>query len=80
MLKRIGGQLLRSGAGIAKDMLQGQSFGESARKRAAEGISNLLDEAPVSEQTGSGIRRTHKRKHSRAKKNKQCKKVYSDIF
>ena len=74
---------MRSGAGISKDMLQGQSFGESARKRAAEGISNLLDEAPVSEQTGSGRRRTYKRnrsKKSQAKKNKKRKKVYSDIF
>jgi hypothetical protein len=84
MLKRIGGQIVRGGAGIAKDMLEGQSFSDSARKRTAQGISNLLDEGPVSEQSGSGTRRRSlKRKRalkSIIKKFKKRKKTSRDIF
>lgn len=82
-VKRVGGQLLRSGAGIAKDMLAGQSFADSARKRASEGISNLLDEPPVSAQAGSGRRRMSKRKRAKktnAKSRTKRKKSRRDIF
>lgn len=92
MLKRVGGQLFRSGAQVARDMLDGQSFSDSARKRASQGITTLLGEDPISEQTGSGRRRLRrgikrKRKSSpikrkkvtkrRAKKTKRRKNKYS---
>ena len=61
-LMRAGKVLLRQGASVARDMLDGQSFKEAARKRTSEGITTLLDENQGSEQTGSGRRRAKKRK------------------
>ena len=67
-LKRIGGQVLKSGARVASDMLGGKSFSESARARAQEGINEYLDEPGVSQQSGSGLRRFFKRKRSKSSK------------
>lgn len=79
MLKRIGGQALRTGAQIASDMTSGKSFSESASKRISEGINRLLETDSVSNQTGSGRRRTLKRKIKK-RVSKSAKKRRRDIF
>ena len=88
-LKRIGSQVLRSGARLASDVLGGESLKESARMRAREGINEYLDGPPV-EQTGSGLRRGYKRDRSsrshgriaskKKKKKRHIHKPLHDIF
>lgn len=81
MLKRIGGQALRTGAQIASDMVSGKSFSESAAKRISEGINTFLPQNSDSVQTGSGARRTRKRKRGVKKlKSKSNKRRRLDIF
>lgn len=40
--KKVGGKLLRTGLGVASDMLDGQSFKDSARKRVSGAIKEHL--------------------------------------
>jgi hypothetical protein len=81
MLKRIGAQALRTGAHIASDMASGKSFGESASKRISEGINTFLPSDPTSIQSGSGVRKSHKRKSQKRKKSvKSSKRRRGDIF
>lgn len=82
MLKRIGKQALTTGAYIAKDMLSGKKFGDSARARVSQGINSFLpDENDVSEQTGAGRARRAKRKRTVNRKSKRRRtKNYNDIF
>lgn len=77
VLKRIGGQLVRSGMGVASDSLEGQSFAESARKRASEGLKTLMNESNTIQQQGTGLNR--RKRKIRRKKGKGGKK-FRDIF
>ena len=56
-LKRIGSQVLKSGARLASDVLSGENVRDVARARASEGIQEYLDGPPVEQQAGSGMRR-----------------------
>ena len=66
MLKRglafFGKQALRTGAQIANDVADGESFTESTKKRVSERIKGVFNPENFSSQTGSGARRTSKRK------------------
>ena len=66
-----GKQALKTGAQIANDVAEGQSFHESTKKRVSERINEYVP--GLIPQSGSGIRRT---------KIKRCKrkKVKKDIF
>ena len=78
-LKKIGTQVLTSGARVASDMLGGQSFAESARARAREGIHEYIgDPPPTSEQSGSGFARGrhYKRKHTSRKRGRIASKKH----
>ena len=77
MLKRIGGQALRTGAQIASDMASGKSFGESARKRICEGINTFLPSESDSTQLGSGRRRSYKRKSRKSIKSKKRRDIFA---
>lgn len=65
MIKRglafVGKKALKTGAHIASDLLEGKSFGESARKRVGDTIKAAIHEDDVSTQSGSGARQTSKR-------------------
>jgi hypothetical protein len=78
LLKRIGRHVLRTGARVATDVADGESFGESASKRIREGINTFNPFDSGSTQTGSGVRRTRSRAIKRRKKNKRRKN--HDIF
>lgn len=65
-LSKIGGQVLKSGANVARDMLDGKSFSESARARASQGITEYLGDGQPPGQTGSGARK-RKRTKSRGR-------------
>ena len=80
MLKRIGKQALTTGAYIARDMLAGKKFDESAKSRVRQGINSFLNpEETVSEQTGSGRRRRGV-KRKRITKSVRFSKKARDIF
>lgn len=71
-LKILGKEALRTGARIATDVADGQSLGESAKRRVSERINEFVP--GLIPQSGSG-RRRRSIKSKRAKKRK-----YSDIF
>ena len=81
-LAAFGKQALRTGAQIASDMLEGQSFSDSARKRVGDTIKQYVSTA--SDQSGSGRRRRRinravniRRVHFVPRKSKRPKR---DIF
>lgn len=88
MLKRglayVGKHALKTGARIASDLVDGKSFGDSFKQRAGETIKGIAAEQLGSEQTGSGLRRTYrKRKIARKIKKTKKRKVITkrkDIF
>ena len=80
MLKRIGKQALTTGAYIARDMLAGKKFDESAKSRVRQGINSFLNpEETVSEQTGNGRRRRSVKRKRNTKSQKNFKRA-RDIF
>jgi len=66
-----GKQALRTGAEIAGDVADGQSFADSAKKRVSNRINTCVP--GLIPQSGSGIRR-NKRKRTK------CKRRKTDIF
>ena len=80
-LAYLGTEALKTGAQIANDVADGGNFFESAKKRAGEGIKRLINPDNISSQSGSGRRRTYKRKRAIKKKpTKKRKTKHSDIF
>lgn len=89
MLKRglafFGKQALRTGAQIANDVADGESFTESTKKRVSERIKGVFNPENFSSQTGSGARRTSKRKIKLVISNlnkikKKKRRKFNDIF
>ena len=81
ILKRFGGQALRTGAMILGDMAQGKKFSDVALQRLSEGINNIIPSENSTPQTGSGRRRSRKRKYSGRKKVRKLKRSKrGDIF
>ena len=82
MLKRglalFGRHALRTGAQIANDVADGESFGNSAKRRVSEGIKQLNPSEFFSTQSGSGKRKTKSRK--RVKKRKASKRSKLSLF
>jgi hypothetical protein len=83
MLKRglatFGKHALKTGTQILSDVVDGQSLGESAKRRIKQGIKEFISPSSFSQQTGNGRKRTHRRKTSKKpKKNKRRR--YGDIF
>ena len=80
-LGTIGKEALKTGAQVLGDVLQGESFGDAAKRRVGEKIKQYAsDEVP---QSGSGWRRRRvKRKRRSAKKRLTRKraKTSGDIF
>jgi hypothetical protein len=81
MIKRglafFGRQALKTGLEVANDVAEGQSFGNSARRRVPEGINRFVSSAGFTPQSGSGWR-GRKRKRSVAaavKGRKRAKKT-----
>ena len=97
MIKRglafFGKQALKTGLEVANDVADGESFGNSARRRVPEGIKRFASSANFSNQSGSG-RRGRKRQissvgqkkkkknktKSKSKKKKRKKQNSRDIF
>lgn len=81
MIKRglafFGKQALKTGLEVANDVVEGDTFDNSARRRIPEGIKRVATAANFSGQSGSGRnRRCRKKKAKRV-----CKKRrYNDIF
>ena len=55
---------------VASDMIDGKSFQDSAKSRLKEGIKTFVTSNPIFPQSGSGVKRKHRRQTSR----KQSKK------
>ncbi len=60
--KVLGKQVLRTGLQIANDVVEGQSFCDSSRRRIPEGIKSFVSSAGLIPQSGSGRNRRLKRK------------------
>lgn len=75
--KTIGKELLRTGASVAKDALQGRNFAESASENFKEAGSNLLDNLA---QSLSNPPRRPKRKSSNKSKKKTKRRKTQDLF
>ena len=85
MLKRglaiFGRHALRTGAEIANDVADGESLGNSARRRVSEGIKRINPSEFFIPQTGSGRKRrrvTSRKQANRKLKSKKRKR--GDIF
>ena len=83
MLKRglafFGRHALRTGAQIANDVADGESFGNSAKRRVVEGIKQINPSEFFSTQSGSGKRRRPKSR-KRVKKRKASKRSKNSLF
>lgn len=85
MLKRglaiFGRHALRTGAQIANDVADGESFGNSARRRVSEGIKRIDPSEFFSTQSGSGKRKSRSSKsRKRTKKQKASKRSKHSLF
>jgi hypothetical protein len=81
MLKRIGGQALRTGTQILGDMASGKKFSDVALQRVSEGLNSLATSRDGSMQEGSGKRGSRKRKRvTKNKTSRRSKKRHRDIF
>lgn len=92
MLKRVGGQILRGGAGVLSDVLDGQNFQDSAKRRTSQGLKTLIGENNDIPQQGGGVSRRRKRgrsikrkkatgqKRTVARKKSRGRKRARDIF
>jgi hypothetical protein len=69
----IGLKALQTGAQIVRDVREGQSFKESAKKRVLGAIEDTINNPPL--QTGSGVKRLrrHRSKKTRSKKKKRVR-------
>lgn len=74
-LAAVGRQALRTGAQIANDVADGQSLGNSAKRRINEGIKRFVPFDVFSTQSGSG-----KRKSTKKRKPIKKRKRNGDIF
>ena len=61
-LAAFGRHALRTGAQIANDVADGQNLGESAKRRVGDRIKRFVSPEEYSTQTGSGKRKTRRRK------------------
>ena len=68
--KAVGKQLLNTGAGVVRDLLDGENFGASAEKRFKGAASNLLDEASGSNDINPVPHPTMKRARRKVKRMK----------
>src|ERR1700690_149125 len=73
-----GRQALRTGAQIANDVADGESIGNSAKRRVSEGIKRFDPSELFSTQSGSGKRKSKRRKPS--KKRKASKRNKHGLF
>ena len=82
MIKRglafFGRQALRTGAQIANDVADGESVGNSAKRRVSEGIKRFDPSELFSTQSGSGKRKSKRRKP--VKKRKSSKRNKHGLF
>ena len=85
MIKRglsfFGKHALKTGMEVANDVVGGESFSDSARRRVPDGINRLASKVGFTCQSGSGKRRRARRGRSvstvRRKKSKRSKSVKS---
>ena len=70
MLKRIGGQALRTGTQILGDMASGKKFSDVALQRIGEGINTFIPSETSTQQSGGGRRRRYKRKRAVGKRSR----------
>ena len=79
MIKRglatFGKHALKTGLEIANDVVGGESLKQAARRRVPEGIKRFASSNNLINQTGSGRKRTKRRKRSHSKRRK-----FNDIF
>jgi len=68
-LKAVGRQALRIGAQIANDVADGQTLGDSAKRRINEGIKRFVPFDVFSTQSGSGKRKSTKKRKPKRKRN-----------
>lgn len=67
-LAAFGRHALRTGAQIANDVADGQNLGDSAKRRVEDGIKRFVSPGEFSMQTGSGKRKTRRRKKTTKKR------------
>lgn len=83
-LAAFGRHALKTGLEVANDVVEGQSFSNSARRRVPEGIKRFAGMSDFSGQSGSGRNKSRRRKRAasvkRSKKRIAKKKRYTDIF
>ena len=67
---------------VASDMIDGKLFQDSAKSRLKEGIKTFVTSNPIILQSGSGVRRKHRRRRqpSRKQSKKTKKRKIADIF
>ena len=84
MIKRglaaFGKHALKTGLEIANDVASGDSFKDSAKRRAFEGIKRFATSENFINQSGSGRRRSKRRRKTIINNKKKKKKTHSDIF
>ena len=68
--KAVGKQLLNTGAGVVRDLLDGDNLGASAEKQFKGAASNLLDEASISNNINPVPQPTMKRARRKVKRMK----------
>lgn len=73
-LSTFGKHALRTGLEIATDVVDGESFGNSARRRVPDGIKRFTSTANFSNQSGSGRRRIIRKRSASKRKKKSVKK------
>ena len=87
MIKRglaaFGKHALKTGLDIANDVVAGDSFKDSTKRRVPEGIKRFATSENFINQSGSGrrqIKRKRKSSSTQSKKNKKRKYTHNDIF
>ena len=65
---------------VASDMIDGKSFQDSAKSSLKEGIKTIVTSNAIIPQSGSGLRRKHRRQPSRSRVKRHKKRKTADIF
>ena len=65
---------------VTSDMIAGKSFQNSAKSRLKEGIKIFVTSKPIIPQSGSGVKRKHRRQPSGKQSKKTKKRRVADIF
>ena len=65
---------------VASDIIDGNSFQDSAKSRLKEGIKSFLTSNPIIPQSGSGVRMKRRRLPSMKQSKKTKKRKIADIF